>query len=59
MRMPNEGEGNYICNRCGNRVVFPTPDGKKVKIGPFGLLIFPKCPKCGNRKFKRDIRIEY
>ena len=56
MRIPNAGEGFFICRNCGHRITFPTPEGEKAIIGPFGILRFPKCPECGRRKFKRDER---
>ena len=56
MIMPKEGEGHFICKNCNKRIVFPTPEGERVKVGLFGLLQFPKCPECGSRKFKRDMR---
>jgi len=59
MIMPKEGEGPYICKNCGHTVFFPLYEGEKVlkvKIGLFGRLQFPKCPKCGSRKFERYMR---
>ena len=58
MRMPEPGEGSYICEKCQEIIFFPIEQNGQI-VKPENSFHKPVCPKCGGRKFKRDIRVMY